>query len=72
MAKKSELNEGIDSPLSPSKKAEEFFNANPQYDSIIVTEDGIVFPNTIGGINAVNLYSDAQNPKINYQIFDRN
>lgn len=54
---------------SISEIAEKFFEANPFYSSILITTDGVVFDNSIGGTNAAENYISGKN--ISYQQFNK-
>jgi hypothetical protein len=72
MAKKSIDTEGSGSSApSLSEIASAFFDANPHYNSLIITDDGVVFENSISGMNSALNYAEAKAPKLNYQIFER-
>jgi hypothetical protein len=73
MAKKSNDTEGSGSSApSLSEIASAFFEANSYYDSIVVSDDGIVFENSAAGINAAENHVGSKTPKMNYHTFNRN
>ena len=70
MAKK-QTQEAGNSPASLKEIASAFFDANPSYSSIIVTEDGAVFEDSQLGYNAATNHANASNPKLNFETFKR-
>lgn len=73
MAKRSTEQEGsgIAAP-SLSEIASAFFEANPLYMSIVVCDDGVVFENSVAGMNAADNHMGSKTPKLNFQTFNRN
>lgn len=66
-----EIKEAGNVPASPQEIAAAFFEANPLYDSIIMTDDGAIFENSQVGHNAATNHANAANPKLNFQTFNR-
>lgn len=73
MAKKQIIEEveAVKPPPTLQEIANAFFDANPHYSSVIITEDGMVFENSQVGFNALTNHANAANPKLNFETFNR-